>query len=235
MIQENEIYYKFFSDKDKPDVMFDGSLILHRQYVDGITNFITKERNNFTFYISSSFLDALESQKLDYYINYYGIFNYDIETSLGKIHEIIDYLKIYEIDISKKSEEKEYSYFYENLSKLNLSNDIKEFIFEEWVFLQEFSYIVGAYKKIFNTFKKCGAVIVDYGKKAWEFVINNYDNLVRKEFRIPDNNIVANIQRLHYLGKWVGRNWPELLMTQPHLIFPALGLRILTGLILSDP
>jgi len=238
----HELYSKFFTEKFIPDVMFEGSLVLHKNTLKYIISFVNENMGVFSFFISKQLLDAiLQGKKSDFQkiVKYYRISNVNIGMTRKILLQIENSLKIFEIsedDIEKLRSDKKYSYFYENLEKKLKDELLTKYIFEEWVFLQQYSTLVSAVKRVFTTFKSCGAVVVEYSKKAWQKIIENFDHHVKKEFlNNTNNNIVTNSLRLQYLGKWIGRNWPELLMINPHLIFPALGLRILMGFILIDP
>ncbi len=241
-IEERELYRKFFKDKFFPEVMLEGSLVLHKVTLNRIMFFINENSNNFSFFISKHLLDTILYEKKSEYqkiIKYYRIKNVDIGITrkiLLLMEKSLKTFKISDANIKELLLDKKYGYFYENLERQLKDEILIKFIFEEWVFLQQHSTIVSAVKRVFTTFKSCGAVVVEYSKKAWQKIIDKFDLHVKKEFLDDaDNNIITNSLRLQYLGKWIGRNWPELLLINPYLIFPALGLRILMGFILIDP
>lgn len=238
----HEIYAKFFQDKYRTEVMLEGPLVLHKKAKNHIFPFFNENSDNFSFFISRQLLDTiLQSKEVNFQklVSFYGICEANLRITREMLLEIEKTLNIFELskdNFEKIHSDKNYSYFYENLKKQIKDDFLTNFLFDEWIFLQQHSTLVSAFKRAFTIFKSCGAVVVEYSRKAWDKIIEKFDKHVKREFlNNIDNNIITNSIRLQYLGKWIGRNWPELLMMNPYLIFPALGLRVLMGFILIDP
>ena len=74
--------------------------------------------------------------------------------------------------------------------------ELVKILSEEWVFLQEFSWVVAKSKKVFEKFKEAGAVAV-------EFPENAVDKLVRRTLKKKDDDFLNTFDKLRALGKWI--------------------------------
>jgi len=75
-------------------------------------------------------------------------------------------------------------------------SNVLDALFEEWVFLNEYSWIVSRIKKSFNKFIDAGAVCVQFGKKS-------VDTIMRKTLKREQNDPISRLDMLRAFGKWV--------------------------------
>ena len=69
-------------------------------------------------------------------------------------------------------------------------------LFEEWVFLQEYSLVVSRIKRTFNRFINAGAVCLQFGRKT-------FGTLVRKTLKKKEGELIAGVDKLRAFGKWI--------------------------------
>ena len=74
--------------------------------------------------------------------------------------------------------------------------DIINILFEEWVFLNESSWVVSRMKKPFTRFMAAGGVSLQFSKRAT-------DLLIRKSLKKKDDELLSKVDRLRAFGKWV--------------------------------
>lgn len=92
---------------------------------------------------------------------------------------------------------KKYPEFHMNLSNAVENSLLTNILFEEWIFLQEYSTIVAKSKKTFEKFKEAGAIAIEYSKKTLEIVI-------RRTLKKGKNDPLNKADKLRALGKWIG-------------------------------
>jgi hypothetical protein len=183
------------------NVMFDPSLLMDPQKATKAFDFIREYSKEFNLFISRSFYNFLkeygESNKWYMVTEFFG---YEKEIShsqiLGLIEKHRQYLTFFEVPTKKVYIEK-YEYFYGNLSaELENNRELIEILFEEWIFLQEFSWIVANTKKVFEKFKDSGAVVVEFSNKA-------VDKIIRKTLKKREDEFINASDKLRALGKWI--------------------------------
>jgi hypothetical protein len=96
----------------------------------------------------------------------------------------------------RPSDREQYGPFRESLLEETKSEIITEVLFEEWVFLQQKSWIISRIKKSFTYLIKAGAVSVEMGKKT-------LDLAVRKTLKKSSQSIITNADRLRSVAKWI--------------------------------
>lgn len=74
--------------------------------------------------------------------------------------------------------------------------DLCDILFEELIFLYEYSWIVSRIKKPFNRFMDTGAACIQYARRA-------VDALARRTLKKEQDELISNIDRLRSFGKWV--------------------------------
>lgn len=75
-------------------------------------------------------------------------------------------------------------------------NNIVNCLLEEWMFLQENSWIVSRSKKTFIKLKDAGSVCIELGKKT-------LDDAIKRTLKLDKENQALNIaRRLRAFGKW---------------------------------
>lgn len=75
--------------------------------------------------------------------------------------------------------------------------ELRDVLFEEFVFLQEQSFVVSRIKKPFNRFISAGVVCVHFGGRAVDDLVRRTPHVVRQGEPIRD------VDRLKAFGKWI--------------------------------
>ena len=178
------------------NILFDSSLLLEADKAKKVFNFMREYYKDFNFFISSSFYHTLKGENRLYKIARF--FEQEKEISpqelLGMLEEHKQYYTIFEIP--REVYQKKYWHFYKSLREEIEDRDLIEILFEEWVFLQEFSWIVAKSKKTFEKFKEAGAVVIEFSEKA-------VDKIIKRTLKKKDDEFVNTFDKLRALGKWV--------------------------------
>lgn len=82
--------------------------------------------------------------------------------------------------------------------------DIINILFEEWVFLNESSWIVSRIKQPFTKFMNIGGSSIQFSKRAT-------DTIIRKTLKKTDDELLSKVDRLRTFGKWVAVGGPPVL------------------------
>ncbi len=220
-----------FLGKDSPvskNVLFDPSLLLDDRKIIKTLNFMKMYHGKFNFFILSSFYRILRSNDTKSF-KVMAFFEYKEKIYPEEILRMLDrfkrYFTLFEIPLGPYREK--YSLFYKNLSKEIEDHYLAEILFEEWIFLQEFSWIVAESKKTFEKFKEAGAVAIELYEKA-------VDKLIRRTLKKKDDDFINTFDKLRALGKWiaVGSSSATSLLNPLVATFVSLG----TGIfLLLDP
>lgn len=185
------------------NVMLDPSLLFDYEKAKKAFSFMRVYSKEFNFFISHSFYDFLkeyrESNKWYVIAEFFGS---EKEISPGKLLELIDEHRKYFtfFETPKEPYKEKYSDFYENLHKEVEDKELVEMLFEEWIFLQEFSWIVAKTKRTFEKFKEAGAAVLEVSKKALDKFINK---IARHKLNKKDDEILSTIEKFRGLGKWI--------------------------------
>jgi len=78
-----------------------------------------------------------------------------------------------------------------------LDKDLLSILFEEWVFMQEYSWVVSRIKKPFNRLISAGAVCTQFSQIT-------VDMLIRRTLRRDSDYYLSNVDRLRAIFKWIG-------------------------------
>lgn len=178
------------------NILFDSSLLLDADKAKKAFSFMREYYKDFNFFIPSSFYHALKGENRLYKIARFFELEKEIspQVLLGMLEEHKEYYTIFEIP--KELYQEKYWHFYKSLREEVEDRDLIEILFEEWVFLQEFSWIVAKSKKSFEKFKEAGAITIEFSQKAT-------DKIIRKTLKKKDNDFINTFERLRALGKWI--------------------------------
>ena len=202
------LYKSLLKDKHGPEsknVMFDVSLLLDIKHAKRAFRFMEEHEGEFMFFISASFYEALQNGRISKLVKFFGD---DADIEPEELLKLLErYRHLYTLfgfpheSYERDSYHEKYRDFYESLKEEVEDRDIRDIIFEEWVFLQEFSWIVARTKNVFEAFKKAGAVSLEVSKKAF---YNAIDKLVRRSLGKMEGELTI-AEKLRGLGKWIGR------------------------------
>ena len=178
------------------NILFDPSLIIDYEKARKVFNFMRRNHKEFNFFISSSCYNAFKEESRLQKVAIF--FEYEKEISPRKLLKMLEEYKGYYtlFKIPREIYQKKYEDFYENLRKELNNQDLVGILFEEWVFLQEFSWIVAKSKKAFEKFKEAGAITIEFSEKT-------VDKIVKKTLKKKDDDFVNTFDKLRALGKWI--------------------------------
>lgn len=115
-----------------------------------------------------------------------------------------------------------------HFGKEPFDEDIVNILFEEWVFLNEYSWVVSRIKKPFNRFVTAGSICLQFGCRATEL-------LTRKTLRKKDDDMITNVDRLRAFGKWIAVGGPSVIGMFANPIVSAASPAIAGFFLLFDP
>lgn len=192
----------------KKNVLIDPSLLVAKNSMIKTFDYIHETEKlgvDYQFYLPMSFLRLLSKPRLK--TDSPGIRFFLRNAELADTKELYGLIKQYseiifpfEIDHGLTDE---HSWMYKGLRKeLDsrgelLDEDLLRILFEEWVFMQERSWVVSRIKKPFNRFISAGAICMQFSQRI-------LDTRVRRTLEGRADYYLNNWHRLRALGKWVG-------------------------------
>jgi hypothetical protein len=211
------------------NVMLDPSVLIARKGVDNTFDLINRLQPEYTFYISKSFRAMLLS---DNQFNEQRVFRYFLHNAvpaeLRDVREMVQSTALNTVPISPKALEK-YSLVWEALFKPSFFETVPrveggfgkaggydqvtlQVLFEEWVFLQEYSWVVSRLKKPFNKMINSGAACLEFGKHTVE-------GMLKRTLKKDDDELLRKVDVLRGFGKWIAVGGPPI----ASLINPIVG------------
>jgi len=94
--------------------------------------------------------------------------------------------------------------------------DIINILFEEWVFLQEHSWIVSRIKKPFTRFMAAGGVCLQFGRRATDLIL-------RRSLHRQGDELLTKVDILCAFGKWIAVGGPSILGIMADPLFSLLS------------
>lgn len=107
--------------------------------------------------------------------------------------------------------------------------ELLDILFEEWIFLEEYSWVVSRIKKPFTRLVAAGAGSIQFSRRAVDVLIN-------RTLRRGRNEFISNVDRLRAFGKWIAVGGASAAARL--IISDVLGITVPTAigiLILIDP
>jgi len=181
-------------------VIIDPSIILVERTLESLEANIKELSEHFDLYISKNLYQVLKDGRIessyDYFVSWSNLVDKEILFTFLEKNQ--DFIKIFEEPSWAK---KEHHLFFESLVEnlpLKYRDDtlLHSIIFEEWFFLQEYSWIVARTKKIFNLFIRSGAASIEYGRHV-------FDGMVRRTLWRENIELVTQAHRLRAVSKWI--------------------------------
>jgi hypothetical protein len=122
----------------------------------------------------------------------------------GKLFELIDTFSsiVHPFEPTPEHREKYAEIYTKMTGELRYRHELyaealRDMLFEEFIFLQEQSFMVSRIKKPFNTFESAGAAYVQFSKGV-------VDRLVRITLKNKkQDDLIRNVDRLRAFGKWI--------------------------------
>ncbi len=201
------------TERSSNGVMLDPSLILAQNSIQKTfwtMRSLKKEDFRLKFYYPRSLLrmvndKAFSREKLSEYFlfNAYPAEPKEIQTQLQENLNILSGFEARSQDIERHSEV--YKNLREDMSYLEepFGEYVLEILIEEWIFLQEQSWIVSRIKKPFNRFVEAGSVCLQFGSRAANRMIN-------RTLRRNADELVSKVDRLRAFGKWIAVGGPSV-------------------------
>lgn len=214
--------------------MIDPSLLLARTKAKRTLDLVARLKEyRYEFYLSKSFLEFLSAMDdkswRGYFARFYGVFPTERFDLFSLIQEHRQLFTIFEVHIANKDAHHD---FFESLS-LQLRSREREDKFllntllEEWVFLQQHSWIVSRVRKPFNRFIDAGSACLHLGKEV-------VDKLERRTLHTGEDHPLSNLSHLRAFGKWAAIGGDSVLFLFNPLMSVLAGLTI-KGFLLLDP
>jgi hypothetical protein len=173
---------------------------------------------------------AFSREKLSEYFlfNAYPAEPVEIRTQLQENSNILSGFEAKNQDIKRHSEiyknlREDLSYLEEPFGEYTLG-----ILMEEWVFLQEQSWVVSRIKKPFNRFIDAGSVCLQFGGRAADRVIN-------RTLKRRSSELVSKVDRLRAFGKWIAVGGPSVLGILNTPLIAVVALFIAGFFLLFDP
>ncbi len=225
--------------------MIDPSLIVAKHRLSRTFGSISEHRilrkDDAKFYVSKKFLDFLNEHKfkdelrdsLPFKYFLHGAPPSDPREILLEMKNFPDYIEEFLVSEQEYSKYKEkYEWIHTSLSKMIgkkkfFDETILGVLFDEWIFLQESSWIVARIKKPFKAFKIAGAACLEYSKKAFK-------RLVRTTVKKDIEEVLTKTDVLRAFGKWIAVGGTSVLSLLNPLV-SALGGAIGGYFLLFDP
>jgi hypothetical protein len=226
------------TDKNKNNVLLDPSLIVAASSLENTIKYFSELKDgDISFSIPESFDKLVKSRdfNVEHPIYKFSLLN----AKPSRLEDIYGFVEEYShlIGFFKPSDSQleKYNDYFRELSELRVypfefyDMNIAGLLYEEFIFLQENSYVVSRIKKPFAKLIDAGAVCIQYGR-------NVTDRLIRTTVR-KDEEIITNVDRLRSLGKWIAVGGDVLLpYFEPHIALTKLGVLLLTNFfLLYDP
>lgn len=189
------------------NVLIDPSLILAENSIINTFNLIRESSTKgekFKFYYPRSFQRLIRKDESYERISgvkffLHGAYHSDIRELNILMKEFSN--MVYEFVPSTEQMER-YAHVYEMLSEeLEYRGELTDLelldiLFEEWIFLQEYSWVVSRIKKPFNRLIASGTICVQFGRRT-------IDILTNRTLRREHDEFISIVDRLRAFGKWI--------------------------------
>jgi|GEM_PF-1809328 len=196
-------------DETQKNVLIEPSLLVAEHTFPQIIEKIKQKHlgeERYQFFIPSKFADMLNriwsnTEDIKFFINKAKSINpkhlRDVLNILGK-KRVIQKFKI------QATEEEKFSGFYESLLRETGNKNVTEILFEEWVFLQEKSWVISRIKKPFSYLIRSGAVSIEISRRTLDLAAGG-------THKKDDDDIITKAERLTTFAKWVALGEPSVL------------------------
>lgn len=206
-------------------VMIDPSLLFAQKSAEHTFNLmanISESERGIKFYLSKTLIEMIQE------IEYINTENFMIRFYLANAEPIpiedlkrllADYSEYFHVFEKFPKHAEKHAQVVETLSglfdrKLHFDIRLLSILFEEWIFLQEYSWITARIKVAFVKFKEAGAMVIELGKKSTEQLLQKsqkhvkfrtpiLEKLIRKTLKKKETNFIRRIDMLRAFGKWI--------------------------------
>ncbi len=177
------------------NIMLDPSILMDNEKLEKALSFAINNRD-LKFFIPSRFTKLFDYPNVphDDVEKFYGVHNVDWQRIKMMLREYDG--AVTRFSITREHQQK-HALFLEELYSSIKNETLTDILFEEWVFLQEYSWIVAKTQKTFNKFKDAGAWVLEGGKKAFDFA-------AKRMLRKTIDDILTRADKLRAIGKWIG-------------------------------
>ena len=214
--------------------MIDPSLIVCSRTIDKVFHLVRELSydKKCKFYLPKTFV-YLVREEIAYDKTYFKFFlDKAVPASLNTIRKLIvhysELITLFEPSFEQKMKHRG---FYEILL-LRLryyTESLAQTLFEEWVFLQEYSIIISRIRKTFSKFIDAGGICIQLGEKA-------FNTLIRKSLKKAAYQQITTVDKIRSVSKWIAMGGPEILMLlNIDMSLSALGSFLSKVFLLLDP
>lgn len=179
------------------NVMLDPSMFISKESLDNTMKFVRENYDEFSFYVSNCFKKLLENSEQDEWEKFVEFFVDDKSLSINSKNKIIESFNAIEglkLCCSEKNHYiDKYSSLYEKLDKIEGSKIFKDIIFEEWIFVQEYSWLLSNSKRVMEIFKRIGVASFEIGEESFEKICRI---ILRKE----SDELVTTVEKFKTFG-----------------------------------
>lgn len=187
-------------------VLLDPSLILAQSRLHrtmSIARRLTRGDGSLRFYYSSSLLRMIVDRaaprgRFSEFLSL-GAREAEAEEIQATIERNSDILRGFEVGYAEIGRhEFMYDALGEELSYLGrpMAEYARSVLMEEWVFLQERSWVVSSTRRPFRAFVNAGSTCLEFGARTT-------DALIRRTLKQPDGQLISRVDRLRAFGKWI--------------------------------
>lgn len=188
---------------ERQNVMLDPSLLLTASGLKRVLQFIEHQNTDFSFYISQSFYEFIADDKRrnervsasDPVIKFFGARVSYFNEAKMLIRENMDHWTLFEPteELRLKHSIFRDSLLYRESTK---NQELFDILFDEWIFLQERSWLLAKSKLTFEKFKEGGAISLEFGEKAMH-------RIAARTLKTDHHDPLSNFQKLRALAKWM--------------------------------
>ena len=190
-------------EEEQTNIMFDPSMLISKRSLRQVFDIVKVRRDfNLKLYMPSSFVQALHEE--NFYKNpILQFFLYNAEqASHEEILHFLDYsaTRVSTYKIHPEHYEKHLiirnnlgQYF--KFNNKNYQSLLINTLYEEWFFLQEYSFITSRLRKTFNAFIRAGATAVEVSRQK-------IDKHIREKLNIEEDDHISKKQYMRMFGKW---------------------------------
>jgi len=194
------------------NVLIEPSLLIAEKTCSKIISAVNSLRDDYEFYIPSKFLNLIYHE--EYFVEEILFFrNGSRIIDIRHLKEILlkneKLFRPYKVSLKEKEK---HGFFYDHLRKEVMRDIISDVLFEEWVFLQEQSWIISRIKKPFIYFVKAGGAAIEIGNRTLKLA-------VRKSLKKGKDDLITNADKLRVAAKWIAASGSPFLS----FINPAIG------------
>lgn len=180
----------------KLNVLLDPSIFFSAENRDSLFRVVPRIAELATVHIPRSFHTAIQEMDRDQFSQLSRFYGQEMPSPRELSSVVADLPFLQDFEASRHYASLNYDRFLESVSETEEDSLVRLLILEEWMFLNEMSWIVSRSKKVFKRFKQAGAFAIETLKESERHV-------VRKLLRLKDYEELELYDHLRALGKFM--------------------------------